>query len=46
VQAPEQRLLTTQLYFPDEPMNRRDGLFRRAIELLGEFATEWPKRVE
>ena len=31
VQAPEQRLLTTQLYFPDEPMNRRDGLFRREL---------------
>jgi hypothetical protein len=22
---------TTQLYFPDEPMNRRDGLFRREL---------------
>ena len=21
-------MLTTQLYFPDEPANRRDGLFR------------------
>jgi len=31
VQAPRQSLLTTQLYFPDEPMNRRDGLFRRAL---------------
>jgi protocatechuate 3,4-dioxygenase beta subunit len=31
VQAPQQRLLTTQLYFPDEPMNRRDGLFRREL---------------
>jgi protocatechuate 3,4-dioxygenase beta subunit len=28
VQAPERPLLTTQLYFPDEPANRRDGLFR------------------
>jgi len=24
-------VLTTQLYFPDEPMNRRDGLFRREL---------------
>jgi protocatechuate 3,4-dioxygenase beta subunit len=24
-------LLTTQLYFPDEPMNRRDGLFRKEL---------------
>jgi protocatechuate 3,4-dioxygenase beta subunit len=31
VQAPEQRVLTTQLYFPDEPTNRRDGLFRREL---------------
>ena len=29
-------LLTTQLYFPDEPGNRRDGLFRK--ELLMEIA--------
>ena len=25
------RVLTTQLYFPGEPMNRSDGLFRRAL---------------
>ena len=31
VQAPGSRLLTTQLYFPDEPANRRDGLFQRAL---------------
>jgi protocatechuate 3,4-dioxygenase beta subunit len=29
VQAPQQSVLTTQLYFPNEPTNRRDGLFRR-----------------
>src|SRR5262245_8882763 len=29
LQAPERPVLTTQLYFPDEPANRRDGLFRR-----------------
>ena len=31
VQAPQQAVLTTQLYFPDEPGNRRDGLFRREL---------------
>ena len=25
------RLLTTQLYFPGEPKNRKDGLFRREL---------------
>ena len=27
------RVLTTQLYFPDEPANRRDGLFRRELAM-------------
>ena len=31
VQAPGGRVLTTQLYFPDEAGNRRDGLFRREL---------------
>jgi protocatechuate 3,4-dioxygenase beta subunit len=31
VQPAGGRLLTTQLYFPDEPMNRRDGLFRKEL---------------
>ena len=31
VQAPQQSLLTTQLYFPNESTNRRDGLFRREL---------------
>jgi protocatechuate 3,4-dioxygenase beta subunit len=31
VQAPQRGVLTTQLYFPDEPTNRRDGLFRREL---------------
>jgi protocatechuate 3,4-dioxygenase beta subunit len=33
VQAPGSRLLTTQLYFPNEPANLRDGLFRRELLL-------------
>jgi protocatechuate 3,4-dioxygenase beta subunit len=31
VQAPGSRLLTTQLYFPNEPANARDGLFKREL---------------
>src|SRR5882672_8783582 len=31
VQAPQQPVLITQLYFPDEPGNSRDGLFRREL---------------
>jgi protocatechuate 3,4-dioxygenase beta subunit len=31
VQAPGSRLLTTQLYFPNEPANTRDGLFQREL---------------
>jgi protocatechuate 3,4-dioxygenase beta subunit len=36
VQAPGSRLLTRQLYFPNEPANLRDGLFQR--ELLMQVA--------
>ena len=31
VQAPGQRLLTTQLYFPGEPANARDDFFHREL---------------
>ena len=31
VQAPGSRLRTTQLYFPNEPANLRDGLFQREL---------------
>ncbi|HEV3183938.1 MAG TPA: intradiol ring-cleavage dioxygenase [Xanthobacteraceae bacterium] len=33
VQPAGGRLLTTQLYFPDEPLNRSDGLFRRELTM-------------
>ena len=33
VQAPNRPILTTQLYFPNEPANRRDGIYRRELEL-------------
>jgi protocatechuate 3,4-dioxygenase beta subunit len=31
VQAPNQPVLTTQLYFPDEPGNNNDGIFNSAL---------------
>jgi protocatechuate 3,4-dioxygenase beta subunit len=31
IQAPGSHLLTTQLYFPNEPANLRDGLFQREL---------------
>jgi protocatechuate 3,4-dioxygenase beta subunit len=33
VQAPGRPLLTTQVYFPDEPLNRSDRLYRRELTL-------------
>jgi protocatechuate 3,4-dioxygenase beta subunit len=33
VQAPGGPVLTTQLYFPEEPLNRRDGIFDPALVL-------------
>ena len=33
VQAPGKRILTTQLYFRDEPGNRRDALYRQDLEI-------------
>ena len=33
VQAPGRPVLTTQLYFPDEPLNQRDGIFDRDLVL-------------
>lgn len=33
VQAPDQPILTTQLYFPDEPGNRNDWIFRPELLL-------------
>jgi protocatechuate 3,4-dioxygenase beta subunit len=34
VQAPNQPVLTTQLYFPDEPANRGDAIFRPELVLV------------
>lgn len=33
VQAPGSRILTTQLYFPDEPGNRSDRIYRRELTM-------------
>lgn len=32
-QAPGGRVLTTQLYFPHDPGNRRDGIYRAGLEM-------------
>jgi protocatechuate 3,4-dioxygenase beta subunit len=38
VQAPGRRILTTQVYFPGDASNRRDGLYRPELEMKnGEF---------
>ena len=39
VQAAGSRVLTTQLYFPGEPENRRDGLFRSDLLVAMDKAT-------
>ena len=36
VQAPASAVLTTQLYFPGEPRNKRDGLYRPELEVKKE----------
>jgi protocatechuate 3,4-dioxygenase beta subunit len=33
VQAPDRPVLTTQLYFPDEPANSGDGIFQPELLL-------------
>jgi protocatechuate 3,4-dioxygenase beta subunit len=33
VQAPGKRVLTTQLYFPGDPGNKRDGLYQPELEM-------------
>jgi protocatechuate 3,4-dioxygenase beta subunit len=33
VQAPGRRILTTQVYFPGDPGNRRDGLYQPELEM-------------
>lgn len=43
VQAPNQPVLTTQLYFPDEPSNARDGIFRSELLLDVQDAVDGSK---
>ena len=43
VQAPDSRVLTTQLYFPDEPRNRSDGIYRRELEM--QVARKGPQQI-
>jgi protocatechuate 3,4-dioxygenase beta subunit len=40
VQAPGRPLLTTQIYFPDEPRNRSDQLYRRELTMRVEHADD------
>ncbi len=40
VQAPNQPILTTQLYFPNEPANERDGIFNEALLMEVEDSTD------
>lgn len=41
VQAPGGRVLTTQLYFPGEAKNQRDGLFRKELVIRTAKAAGW-----
>lgn len=41
VQPKGGRILTTQLYFPGEPKNRSDGLFRRELLIRTAKADDW-----
>jgi hypothetical protein len=40
VQPPGGRVLTTQVYFPGDPGNRRDGLYLPELELRSARAGE------
>ncbi len=40
VQAPNEAILTSQLYFPDEPQNARDGIFDEALLMEVEDAED------
>jgi protocatechuate 3,4-dioxygenase beta subunit len=40
VQAPNQPVLTTQMYFPDEPENARDGIFQPELVMAVQDAAD------
>jgi protocatechuate 3,4-dioxygenase beta subunit len=40
VQAPNSPILTTQMYFPDEPENARDGIFQPELLLSVQDTTD------
>lgn len=44
VQAPNQPVLTTQLYFPNEPRNQTDGIYRAELEMALQDGAEGSKR--
>lgn len=43
VQAPNRPILTTQLYFPEEPLNQDDFLFRSELLVALKTGTEYPQ---
>ncbi len=44
VQAPNKPVLTTQLYFPNEPSNRSDGIFNQALVMAMQDLTGGSKQ--
>jgi protocatechuate 3,4-dioxygenase beta subunit len=40
VQAPNQSVLTTPLFFPDEPKNTQDGIFKSELLMKTRTSTE------
>ena len=44
IQPPASSLLTTHLYFPDQPLNHRDGFFNPALVVKIEQKAKQPKR--
>ncbi|MGV3469341.1 dioxygenase family protein [Limnobacter sp.] len=44
IQPPASSLLTTQLYFPDQALNQRDGFFNPALLVKIEQKAKQPKR--
>ncbi|MEK9815960.1 MAG: intradiol ring-cleavage dioxygenase [Limnobacter sp.] len=44
IQTQASSLLTTQLYFPDQPLNQRDGFFNPALLVKIEQKAKQPKR--
>ena len=46
MQAPNQAVLTTQLYFPNEPNNAGDGIYNPSLEVTTPDAPDAPEGME